>query len=121
MNNRKQLTLFIIFLVVYALCAFITYALFADQLAATAGMTMPETGMSPIVMGLINAGVVLVFYGFLGLAGYWFARKLNLPGIFSEDGNWRRWFLIPLLLGIACGILVVIGDILFAPITDLAA
>ena len=116
MTNRKQLTQFLVFLFVYALCAFITYAFFADQLAASAGMPMPETGVSPVVLGLANAGIVLVVYGLLGLAGYWFARKLDLPGIFSEDGNWLRWFLIPLTLGIICGILLIAGDILFAPI-----
>ncbi len=116
MTNRKQLTLFFMFLVLYALCAFTTYAFFMDQMAAAAGMPIPETGMSPVVLGLANAGIVIVTYGLLGLIGYWFARKLNFPGIFSEDGNWRRWFLTPLVIGIACGILVVIGDVLFAPI-----
>lgn len=116
MTNRKQLTLFFILLVVYALCAFITYTFFMDQLTATAGTPMPDTGMSPVVLGLANVGIVLVVYGLLGLASYWFARKLNLPGFFSEDGSWRRWFLIPLGLGIICGILLVVGDLLFAPI-----
>jgi membrane protease YdiL (CAAX protease family) len=67
-------------------------------------------------MGLANAGIVLVVYGLLGWAGFWFARKLGLPGIFSEDGNWQRWFVIPLLLGLACGVLLVIVDVIFAPI-----
>jgi membrane protease YdiL (CAAX protease family) len=67
-------------------------------------------------LGLANAGIVLVLYGLLGLAGYWFARKLGCPGIFSEDGNWRRWFLVPLGLGLVCGVALVIGDVLFAPI-----
>ena len=41
---------------------------------------------------------------------------LTLPGIFSEAGNWRRWFFIPLLLGLVCGVLLVAGDVLFAPL-----
>src|SRR5512141_2663777 len=114
--HRKQLTVFFILLVVYALCAFLTYAFFAEQLAASAGVPMPDTGMSNAVLGLANAGIVLVIYGLLGLAGYWFARKLGLPGIFSEDGNWQRWFLIPFLLGLAGGVFVILLDILFAPI-----
>jgi membrane protease YdiL (CAAX protease family) len=114
--NRKQLTVFLVLLVVYAFCAFATYAFFADQLAATAGVPMPDMGVSNAVLGLANAGIVLVVYGLLGLIGFWFARKLGLPGIFSEDGNWQRWFVIPLLLGLACGVLVVIGDLIFAPI-----
>ncbi len=114
--NRKQLTVFFIMLVVYAFCAFATYAFFTDQLAASAGIPMPDMGVSNAVLGLINAGIVLVAYGLLGLIGFWFARKLGLPGIFSAQGNLQRWFVIPLLLGLACGVLVVIGDLIFAPI-----
>ena len=114
--NRKQLTVFLILLVTYAFCAFATYAFFTDQLAVTAGVPMPDMGVSNAVLGLANAGIVLVVYGIVGWIGFWFARKLGLPGIFSEDGNWRRWFLIPLLLGLICGVMIVIGDILFAPV-----
>jgi membrane protease YdiL (CAAX protease family) len=114
MNNRKQITVFVILLVLYALCAFLTVALFADQMGAAFGAPMPDLGVSNTVLGLANAGLILVIYGLFGLAGYWFARKLDLPGIFSEDGNWRRWFYIPALLGLVCGVLLVIGDLLFA-------
>ncbi len=114
--RRKQLSVFLILLLVYAFCAFATYAFFTEQLAATAGVPMPDMGVSNAVLGLANAGIVLVVYGLLGFIGFWFTRKLGLPGIFSEDGNWRRWFLIPLLLGLICGVMIVIGDVLFAPI-----
>jgi hypothetical protein len=113
---RKQLTVFIILLVVYALCAFVSYTFFIDQLTAFAGAPLPETGIPPVVFGLANAGIVLVVYGLLGLTGYWLSRKLGLPGIFSEDGNWRRWFFIPLAIGLVCGVILIAGDILFAPI-----
>lgn len=116
--RRKQLTVFIILLIVYALSAFATYAFFIDELAATTGFPMPDMGVPNAVVGLANAAIVLVVYGGIGLVGYWFARKLDLPGIFSEDGNWRGWFVIPLLLGIVCGAALVIGDLLFAPIND---
>jgi len=114
--NRKQLTIFLILLVVYAFSAFATYAFFTNELVAIAGVPMPDMGLSNVVVGLANAGIVLVAYGLLGFVGYWFARKLGLPGIFSEDGNWKRWFVIPLLLGLACGVVLVISDLLFAPI-----
>src|SRR5574341_537324 len=114
--HRKQLTVFFILLVAYALSAFMAYAFFADRLAATAGVPMPDMGVPDSVLGLANAGIVLVLYGILGLVGYWFARKLDLPGIFSEDRNGRRWLFIPLLLGLLCGLLLVVGDLLFAPI-----
>jgi hypothetical protein len=116
MIHRKQLVSLLSLLIVYALCAFITYAFFLNDLAATAGVPLPEMGVPPAVLGLANAGIVLVLYGLLGLAGYWFARKLDLPGIFSPDGDWRRWFFIPLGLGIICGTLLIAGDALFAPI-----
>ncbi len=117
--HRKQLTVFFILLAVFALSAFLTYTFFSDQLAAAAGLPMPDMGVSNVVLGLVNAGIILVLYGMLGLAGYWFARKLDLPGIFSEDGNWRRWFFMPLFLGLVCGVTLVIGDLLFAPINGL--
>lgn len=116
--NRKQLTVFLVLLVVYAFCAFATYAFFTDELARVAGIRMPDMGVSNAMLGLANAGIVLVVYGLLGWIGYSFARKLSLPGIFSEDGNWRRWFIIPLFLGLVCGVALVSGDVLFAPIND---
>lgn len=114
--NRKQLTIFLILLIVYASSAFATYAFFTDELAITTGVPMPDMGVSNVVVGLANAGIVLVVYGLLGWIGYLFARRLGLPGIFSEDGNWRRWFLIPLLLGLIGGVVVVVIDVLFASI-----
>jgi membrane protease YdiL (CAAX protease family) len=113
--KRKQLVVFLVMLVVYALSAFATYTFFIDELVAVAGVTMPEMELPPVVFGLANAGIVLVVYGLLGFGGYWFAKKLGLPGIFREDGTWRSLFLIPLEIGIACGIALILGDILFAP------
>jgi membrane protease YdiL (CAAX protease family) len=98
------------------LSAFISYTFFINDLAAVAGATVPATRLPPVVYGLANAGIVLVVYGLLGLGGYWFAKRLGLPGIFSEEGNWQRWFFIPLGIGVACGIVLILGDILFAPI-----
>lgn len=114
--KNKQISLFVILLLIYALCVFLTYTFFLDQLAATAGVPMPDMGVPASVLGLANAGIVLVIYGLLGMGGLWFARKLNLPGIFSEDGGWQGWFFIPLGLGVICGVALVVADILFAPI-----
>ena len=87
MDTRKQLAVYLILLVTYAFCAFATYVFFLDQLTGAMNIPMPDMGVPNWVVGLANAGIVLVFYGILGLAGYWFARKLDLPGIFSADGN----------------------------------
>lgn len=112
--NHKQRTVFLTLLIVYALCAFLSYAFFIDQLTAIVGVPIPETNTSPVILGLANAGIVIVFYGLLGLAGNWFARQLGLPVIFREEGNFRNWFFIPLVIGVGCGMTLVVGDLLFA-------
>jgi len=116
MANRKQFSVFVILLLVYALCAFLTYTFFIDQMTASIGMSVPKTDTPPVVFGLANAGIVLVVYGLLGLAGYWFGHKLGLPGFFNAAGNWRRWFVLPLLIGLAGGAVLIAGDLLFARI-----
>ena len=116
--QRKQIVGFFILLFLNGFSAFITYTFFSDQVAATAGVPMPNLGVSNAVVGLANAGIVIVLYGIIGLLGLWFARLLRLPGIFSEDGNWQRWFLIPLLLGLVSGVILIVGDLLFAPINS---
>jgi membrane protease YdiL (CAAX protease family) len=114
--HRKQLTILFLLLIIYALSAFLTYTLFADQLAAAVGVPMPNLGVPLSVLGMANAGIVLVVYGLLGLGGYWFAIKLGLPGIYSKAGSWRGWFYIPVGLGLVSGLFLVIGDLLFASI-----
>ena len=116
MNHRKQLIVLAVLLLVNSLSLFITYAFFMDQIAAAVGIPVPSMPVPDAVVGLTNAVIYFVIYGLLGLAGYWFARKLGLPGIFSEDGNWRRWVLFPLLLGLAGGVVLIIADMSFAPI-----
>lgn len=117
--QRKQLIVFLGMLCIYALATFVGYAFFFKEMTSFTGLTPPDMGVPPITLGLESAGLVFVLYGLFGLAGYWFARKLGLPGIFSAEGNWRRWVLIPLGLGLICGVALVAGDILFAPINGL--
>lgn len=114
--HRKQLQIFFSLLIVYALCALLTYSFFTNQLAATVGVPLPDMGVSDVQLGLANAGTVLVVYGILGLLGYWFAKKLELPGIYRENAGWQQWGLIPLILGAVCGLLLIGGDTLFAQI-----
>ena len=117
--HRKQLTVFLIMLVVYALATFVGYAFFFEQMTSFAGIKAPKIEVPPLVLGAGGAVIVFVLYGVLGSLGYWFARKLGLPGIYSPDGNWQRWFVIPLLLGLVCGVGVIVGDLLFAPINSI--
>jgi hypothetical protein len=119
MTHRRQLTVFLLMLLTNALAAFASYVFFYDQLTSIGGMSpnMPAKTLTlPMwVYGLANAGIVLVLYGLVGLLGYWMARKVGLPGIYSTGCGWRRWVVIPFLLAIPCALFLVAGDLLFAP------
>lgn len=114
-HRRRQLTLFGSLLAMNALLVFAAFALGMPQ-QFMAGQEMPEpfASMPGWLLGLANAGIVLVLYGLLGLAGVWFARKLSLPGIYREGAGWRHWVVIPMVIGAALGVVVIIGDALFA-------
>ena len=117
--NRKQLTVFFAMLATYALCAFVAYVFLMDQMTSSINTPVPTTTIPPVLLGLANAGIVLVAYGLAGLAGIWFARKLGLPGVFSEDGNWRGWLWVPMGLGVLSGLMLIAGDVLFAGVNGL--
>ena len=69
--NRKRLTVFLVMLVVYAFCAFATYAFFTNQIAAPAGVPMPDMGVPNAVLGLI-AGERYMKDGLVAAAGVHF-------------------------------------------------
>ena len=108
--SKKQLPIFAALLVTYALIALVSYLFFFEQLTQGTSLPATTTNTPKWIMGLAVAGFILVFYGLLGWAGYWFARKLGLPGIFSETGTWRGWIVTPLLYGLALGIFLAIVD-----------
>ena len=101
-----------ILLFMYAMSTFVYVAFLYDQVSMGLPVPEMEVEIAPWLLGLANAGIVLVLYGLLGLAGYWFARRLELPGVFSDNSHRRGWVWIPMLYGVIC----VIADILFAPI-----
>ncbi len=114
-HRRRQLTLFGGFLATNAVLVFVALALGLTA-PFMAGREMPEpfATMPGWLLGLANAGIVLLLYGLLGLAGVWFARKLSLPGIYREGAGWRHWVAVPMAIGAALGVVLIIGDVLFA-------
>jgi membrane protease YdiL (CAAX protease family) len=117
-NSRKQLVVFGVFLFIYACLAFATYLLIPlDQLAPTQTAPLPTEDIPPWQLGLANAGIVIVLYGLAGLAGIWFARKLEIPAIYRAGAGWRAWALWPALLGLVVGVIFVIVDQVFANAT----
>ena len=102
-------------LVTNALLAFLTFALgLQDQLSLNEGISSPLPDIPAWLLGLANAGIILVLYGLLGLGGFWLARKLGLPGMFRAQAGWRHWFIIPMALGVIVGIVITLADRLFA-------
>ncbi len=115
MNVKKQLTVLSILLIVYVLLAFATYLFLPLEQLSPNGTISPALAAIPRwQLGLANAALVLVLYSIVGLIGFWFARKLGLPGIFRERASWREWVGLPLLIGLVVGIVIVMIDRVFS-------
>ena len=116
MTDRKnvQLAVFAGLLLLYALLAF-TYILFtpADQLMPVQNMPELELPAPKWILGLANAGIGLIVYGLLGLAGRWLAARAQLPGVFRADAGWKGLFAAPALYGLTVGIVVALLDGVF--------
>ncbi|SMB99598.1 CAAX protease self-immunity [Thermanaeromonas toyohensis ToBE] len=65
-------------------------------------------------LALVSAGLILAVYGLLGMVGFWFARRLGLPGIYRPDAGLRLWIVAPLVTGLVAGNVLVVLDRLFA-------
>jgi len=124
MTNPRtaQLRVLGILLLAYALLAF-TYYLFVPLDQLVPGQNLPEVTIDvpQWVLGLANAGIILVVYGLLGIVGYSLAAKVQLPGIFREDAGRQGWLTSPALYGLALGITIVIADRLFALLPEKVA
>jgi membrane protease YdiL (CAAX protease family) len=115
-DTKKQLKILGLFLVIYAFLTFVAYALIpTEQFLPTATGT-PDTAAPPLqpLFALGAATIVFLLYGALGLAGYWFARRLLLPAVYREGASWGDWVLRPALIGLAAGVILVVGDLTFA-------
>jgi hypothetical protein len=112
----KQLITLGLLLAIYAVLAFTAYLLTPLEQFVPPGQTVPAAvrAMPRLQLAAGNAGFIFVVYGLLGAAGYWFARKLELPGTYRAGAGWRAWVLWPMLLGLAIGVVIVAVDQIFA-------
>ena len=117
MNKIISVRIFGVLMVTYGVLTGIS--VFLPQ--GVAGASIPSAPMpAPLfVMALIAAGVVLVAYGGLGALGLFCARKLALPEIWDAAVSNRQRFIVPALAGLAVGVILILGDILFSPINGL--
>lgn len=115
-HRKAQWIVYLALLGTNAFLAFLTFALgLHTEFMAGQDVSAAELPDVPAwVLGLGNAAIILVAYGLLGLAGLWFARKLGLPGVFRQDAGWRNWLWLPMGIGVAVGVGLVVADCLFA-------
>ena len=118
-STRRQLTALGILLVAYASLAFVYYlSVPLDQFLPNQSLPPEAITLPRWVLGLANAGLILVVYGLIGLAGYWFATRVGLPRVYREDASWPDWFASPLLYGLLLGVVLVVADRFFASVQD---
>lgn len=97
-------------------------------LAATS-VFLPFPGLLPTqdlpasrpVLAFVNAAIMLVLYGGLGFIGLRLSQRLGFPDIWDPEVSNRQRFLIPVLVGVAIGIFLILADLLFSKLHTLGA
>ena len=118
-GTRRQLGVLGALVAVYSLLAAATYLVFPlDQLVPAQTLPAAEPAIPRWQLALANAGIGLVLYGLLGLAGFWLARRLDLPGVFRPDGGWSGWLLLPMLWGLGLGVAIGLTDLLLTRLVE---
>ncbi len=112
-DKQASLRIFLGMIVAYAVLAGIS--VFLPQGASFPNLAAPMPAPLP-VMALASAGLVLVIYGGLGLAGFFLARRLGLPELWDASIANRQRFLIPALVGGVLGVVLIGADLIFSPI-----
>jgi len=109
--DRPQWIVFSVLLGLNALMAFVTFA-FGLQKEFLAGQEMPSelANVPGWVLGLANAGMIVVMYGIAGAVGLWLGQKAGLPGVYRAGAGWRSWFWTPMISGLIVGVLMVASD-----------
>jgi membrane protease YdiL (CAAX protease family) len=120
MNVRQQLAVLGLLLAALALLAFLTYLVVPFEQLAPGQPIPPVLATTPRwQLGLVEAVFILVFYGLVGLAGFWFARRLGLPGIWRAGAGWRRWLWEPMGIGLGLGVFLVAFDLFLSTVGHL--
>ena len=114
-DDAKQTRILLGLIAVNAILAFIYYLIAPIQAMQVPGGQPSAPDVPQWVLGLANAGIILVVYGIAGLAGLGFARRLGLPGTYRPAAGWKSWLVWPLLAGILVGVVIVLVDRLFTP------
>jgi hypothetical protein len=113
--RRRSWLIFLLLLAANALLAFLIFILgLADEMAAAGPATASMPEVPQWILGAANAGLILVIYGTLGALGITLSFKMGLPAIYHEHANRRELFSIPMVLGLLCGVFLIVVDRAFA-------
>lgn len=119
-NNWRQLYLLGALVAIYSLLAALTYLIFPlDELVPAQSQLTSELTIPGWQLALANAAIGIFIYGFLGLAGFWLARRLDLPGVFRPGSSWKEKMYFPTMLGLGLGLVIGLTDQLFATLLKL--
>ncbi len=109
------------FLLVLILAIFTAINVFLPQGEFAAISNEQQFPASKPVLAIANALIMLIFYGGLGYLGYHLSQKINFPDIWDNHvSNYQR-FIVPLVIGCACGVFFIIADLIFSQIHNLGA
>ncbi|MFC2060467.1 type II CAAX prenyl endopeptidase Rce1 family protein [Chloroflexota bacterium] len=73
-----------------------------------------ELPASKPVLALVNAGIMLVVYGGLGILGLKLSQKIGFTDLWDSRISNRQRFLIPALIGVGIGVFFVVVDVIFS-------
>ena len=92
---------FAVLLGLNAVLAFATFV-FGLQKELLAGHEMPSelANVPGWVLGLGNAGMIVVAYGIVGVIGLWLGQKAGLHGVYRPQAGLRGWVWMPMALGL---------------------
>ncbi|MGB2727209.1 MAG: CPBP family glutamic-type intramembrane protease [Halobacteriota archaeon] len=78
--------------------------------------TLPEQELPAPkpVLALVNACIMLIFYGGLGLLGLKLSEKLGFPELWDEKISNKQRFLIPALIGMGIGMFFILADMILS-------
>ncbi len=99
---RRQLWLLALLLISYVGAA-VLYVLVAPEFdAASLGMSAGTASRG--VLAAVNAAAIVLIYGPAALAGWWLARRVQLPAIAAVGLTLWRWVRGPLAAGAVTGV-----------------
>ncbi len=112
---KRSWLVFLLLLGTNAVLALLIFVLgLADEMVAAGSSTASMPDVPQWVLGLANAGLILVFYGLMGTLGILLSKKSGLPGIYRECARRSELLLSPILIGILMGAFFIALDRAFA-------